>query len=50
MSERTFKDRIKSERDKDKQEIEDWMAGSGSKVFGIAVVVLAAWFIINIFV
>ncbi|MCC3292987.1 hypothetical protein [Arthrobacter sp. zg-Y1110] len=49
MSERNFKERVKSDRDKDKQAIEDWMAGSGSKVFGGVIILVGVWFIINLF-
>ena len=49
MSERNIKDRVKSERDKEKQEIEDWLAGSGSKVLGAGLLLLGVWFVINLF-
>lgn len=49
MSEKSYRDRIKSDSDKDKQTIEDWMAGSGSKVLGVVVVAVGVWFIINLF-
>lgn len=49
MSEKSYRDRIKSDRDKDKQAIEDWMAGSGSKVLGLVVIAVSLWFVVNLF-
>lgn len=49
MSEKNYRDRFKSDSDKDKQAIEDWMAGSGSKVLGAVIVIFGIWFAVNLF-
>lgn len=49
MSEKSYRDRIKSDSEKEKQVLEDWMAGSGSKVLGVMVLAIGAWFLINLF-
>ncbi|WP_427019366.1 hypothetical protein ACQCSX_21990 (plasmid) [Pseudarthrobacter sp. P1] len=43
MSEKNFKERVLSDRDKDKKDIEDWMHGSGGKVLGVILLLLGIW-------
>lgn len=50
MAEGNWKDRFNSGRDEDRRNIQDWMYGDGSKVFAALIVVLAAWFVISLFI
>lgn len=47
MSDKTFKDRVTDQQSKDKQDIDDWMQGSGVKVLGAILILLALWGIVR---
>lgn len=42
------KDRLAADRDRDAEEIRDWLNGTGSTVIGVAVVLLALWFLASL--
>lgn len=49
MSKQKFWDRLSDKNDGDKREIEDWMAGDGSKVMAVMLIALVIWGIVSIF-
>ena len=38
-----------SARDRDKKDIEDWMAGQGGKILAVVLIVLVAWLVLSLF-
>lgn len=50
MSEnKSWSERLADNRTKDAREIDDWMHGSGAKVFAVILIALAAWAIVSVF-
>lgn len=47
--EKNLRDRVMDQSAKDKKEIDDWLAGSGSKVFGLLLVALCVWGVVRLF-
>ncbi len=44
---KSWSDRLQETRQHDKDEIESWMAGSGSKVLAGIVILIVLWFIVS---
>lgn len=50
MSEnKRWSDRLTDDRTKDAKDIEDWMHGSGSKVFAVILIALVVWAVVSMF-
>lgn len=49
VSENNWKSRFTDERERDKKEIQDWMDGSGSKLFAAATILIVGWLIVSFF-
>lgn len=50
MSEnKRWSDQLADDRTKDAKEIDDWMHGSGAKVFAVVLIALVVWGVVSLF-
>lgn len=43
-----FRERFRKHRDREDDELQDWLNGPGATVFGISVAILAIWLLVRL--